>query len=212
MSQEEFHKLVERLEREEFPEIGKEPRPVYLAKGAFRETDGGYQVFTPSYNIKSGLLTERGIEEIASQEKALLSVGCGPAYLERLLVRRFGIKPSQITLGDVSSEDVPEGFEFHEFDMYGAWPAFEQPFDLMIFPMALSSLFYAPIDQWGEKVGRVFLNALRNLRASGEARLNGMDPSVECHREIIDGAYDSVRGSYPTANLDFEAQTIVLRL
>ena len=59
----------------------------------------------------------------------MLSVGAGPAYLEKLIVRRFGVEKESIELADFPKAVLPGEFVSHRFDMHEEWPSFSEPFD-----------------------------------------------------------------------------------
>lgn len=129
MTPEEYHTFIKAIQEEEFPGIidGLEHIPQY---------DGGNVIFAPSHHFRTTnpLMTEEIVADLRDNHKRLLSVGCGPAYLERLLVSRLGVKSKQITLADISNEHVPDGFEFYKFDMHQNWPNIGNTFDYVIFP------------------------------------------------------------------------------
>lgn len=83
----------------------------------------------------------------------LLSVGSGPAHLERILNRGFGVK--NITLSDISlhPKALESGLPIHQFDMMGAWPKFDHGFDYVIFPESFGVSFL-PIHNSTYEIGK----------------------------------------------------------
>lgn len=129
MTPEEYYRFIKAMQKEEFPDTFDE---LEYAK----EDDGKHFIFAPSHHFKAPkpLITEEIVADLRDNQKRVLSVGCGPAYLERLLVSRLGVKPEQITLADISDEYVPTGFGFVKFDMHQDWPNLDRTFDYAIFP------------------------------------------------------------------------------
>ena len=207
-----LHEIVRELELEEFPELsetvdelwtGVTTKPILAPKGP-------YAYFAPSYHIQRGLVGKTIIEDLRKGKK-MLSVGSGPAYLERLLVNRFGVDPNNITLSDISTSNVPEGFNFHQFDMYGQWPDFGQSFDYIIFPESLCDIGITRDFKRVETEGRVerathlFRQSLRNLNPYGQARFDGY-----VHRHIFDEAIKRVHQENPNARLVYRGPTMIL--
>ncbi len=128
----EYHTFIKAVQDEEFPDTFD-----YLEFS--KKDDGTYYFFAPSHHFKLSkpLMTENIVTDLKDNKKRLLSVGCGPAYLERLFVSRLGVKPAQITLADISDEYAPDGFEFYKFDMYQDWPNLGRTFDYVIFPESI---------------------------------------------------------------------------
>lgn len=125
----EYHTFIKKIQEEEFPGIIDELEHI-------PQYDEGYVVFAPSHHFRtlSPLMTKDIVADLIDNKKRVLSVGCGPAYLERLLVSRLGIRAAQITLADISDKYVPAGFEFHQFNMHQDWPNLGKHFDYVIFP------------------------------------------------------------------------------
>lgn len=96
----------------------------------------GYAAFPPSWHFRSGLITEQMVKDLIENQKTLLSVGAGPAHLERLLVE-LGVNRKNIVLADKFTEFIPEGFARYRFDMFGRWPDFREIFDYIIFPQSI---------------------------------------------------------------------------
>ena len=79
-----FIEQVRNLEIKNFPEFKKDQ--------ICSPFQNGYMYFAPSWHFENGLLNQEDIENLKQNNKQLLSVGSGTAYLERFLVKRFGIK------------------------------------------------------------------------------------------------------------------------
>ena len=170
MGPREYQKHIRKLEVEEFPELTENDYSVESIE------HGANIIFTPNHQFTPShpLLTEEIVTDLQASGKSLLSVGCGPAYLERLLTRKLGLKSKQITLGDISKNYIPLGFQFHRFDMYGDWPQFQQAFDYIIFPESV--LINVRFKKDSEKIDglyHIITNSLDRLNASGEIRMNG---------------------------------------
>ena len=160
----EFLDLVRELEMLEFPEFGtghyvKSPEVLY------------HNNYSPSYHIRNGLLNRPIITDIKSNDRLVLSVGSGKAYLERFLVSRMDIRREQIVLSDRDSY-MPEGFRQFVFDMYGDWPDFGQKFDYVIFPQSLS-IPDAPFPEKTDKLCHIVRCSLKTLKPRGQVRIDG---------------------------------------
>jgi len=129
MNQKEYHAFIKKIQEKEFPGAFNE-------YGYAKEDDGKQFFFGPSHHFEPStpLMTEEIVDDLKENKKKLLSVGCGPAYLERLLVSKLGVKPKNITLADISDKYVLNGFEFYKFDMHKDWPNLGKTFDYIIFP------------------------------------------------------------------------------
>jgi len=206
MTPEEYHASIQKLQHEEFPGIinDLEHIPQY---------EGENVIFAPSHHFRTSkpLMTEEIITDLRNKQKKLLSVGCGPAYLERLLVSRLGIKPKQITLADLSSEHIPDDFEFHQFDMHQDWPDLNKTFDYIIFPESplinvnfsasldmtmLSEVIRQPDRERG--LYHLLVSSLNVLNSPGQARLTcGVTNTVRNPvREKIETDFPNVKMHY----------------
>jgi len=105
----EFEDLVRKLEAEEFPEFSD--------RDNYFPPDRPWVYFSPSSHLRTDLLTENIIRDLRRNDKMVLSVGSGTAYLERFLVKYFGIKKEQITLSD-KEKVMPKDFAQLNFNMY----------------------------------------------------------------------------------------------
>ncbi|MCX6733751.1 MAG: hypothetical protein NTX63_02970 [Candidatus Peregrinibacteria bacterium] len=92
-----------------------------------------YFYFPAGWHGKCGLVTAPMIANLQSGA-SLLSVGSGPAHLERVLHRGLGVQ--NITLSDIylHPRALKSGLPCHQFDMTKPWPQFERNFDYIIFP------------------------------------------------------------------------------
>lgn len=109
--------------------------------------DVPYKFFRPSHHVKTGLIDD-GVFSSLRRGKNMLTVGCGPAYLEQCLAILGVVRgnlvlsdKTRIDLEDIGREGVPRDMEFHQFDMLGTWPDFRRLFDYLIFPDAFGVVF-----------------------------------------------------------------------
>jgi len=168
MDTQEFYELSRSLQEELFPHLELDEDKAKL--------NGKWDFAMPSYHFKPPypLITKQIIQDLKDNDKKLLDAGCGPAYLEQLLVSKLGIKSEQILLADISDKFVPEGFRFICFDMFKEWPILEDSFDYVILP---GYPFKEPYAEWdlmeiGERMYGVFGNALNVLNSHGQIRMN----------------------------------------
>jgi len=176
MNGKDYHGLVKDLQEKEWP--GK-----FDPDFEWTRTRGpsGYDTFAPSHHFKSyrPLMTEDIVRDLAINRKRLLSIGCGPAFLEQLLCSRLGVNPSQVSLADLSREGVPEGFTFYQFDMYQEWPPIKDAIDYIIFPecaligVPTSDDFEADQSRCRQALYNLISRSLRLLNPSGQVRLSG---------------------------------------
>lgn len=199
--------VIETLEKEMFPEFAG------LCCNSFTSNGSTYNCFAPSHFFRQGLLTNQDVERLKEKERNILSIGSGPAHLERMLVK-LGIPIENISLSDVTETNLPPGFRTHIFDMHSEiWPQLEEgPFDLIIIPEAFSvSLPSLPFDQYmrnssiiARMLSDVIHKAVQNLKPNGELRI--IDP----------GFYEHVMGylersfSHPSATFTHKSSTILV--
>jgi hypothetical protein len=104
------------------------------------------------------------------RDKNILSVGTGPAPLERMLVR-LGINRDQIVLADKDLEAVPSPFAVKTFDIYAEWPHDVGTYDLIVFP---ESLLVDAVRGREENIERLYFvvsQALLHLKPGGAIRI-----------------------------------------
>jgi len=205
MTPEEYYQLIKNLQEEEFPGTFDD-WPESIA-APYTPGSPRYEFFAPSHHFKPRmpLMTEEIVKELRDKDKSLLSVGCGPAYLERLLTSRLGVDPGKITLADISDDHVPEGFTFYQFGMYDNWPEFNSPFDYIIFP---ESVFDDHVDNhisgWDLVEVRaktsydLLVKALSTLKTPGQIKLTpGQSPRTqELVKERLETEFPDVEMSY----------------
>lgn len=122
---------VKKMETTQFPEFAEDFN--IWSEG----TAIPYIYFSPSYHFNQGLVNEDMLDKLQNGEN-MLSIGCGKAHLERLLVEGFSIDKSQIVLADNNAQDIPREFRFHQFDMHEYWwPEFDKKFTYVLFPECL---------------------------------------------------------------------------
>lgn len=164
-----YYKNIRSLQEEVFPGLELDPDKAYVG-------GNGWDFMTPSYHFKPPypLLTEEIIYDLKANGKKLLDVGCGPAYLEILMVSKLGINLEQITLADISDKYIPQGFRFVRFDMFGKWPELGDSFDYIIFP---SYPWREQSGEWStekimERMYCAFGSAIGVLNGHGRIRMN----------------------------------------
>jgi len=164
-----YWQQMRELEAQLFPEFKDED---YCIDSP--ETNNFY--FAPHRHFLKDLITEADVENFKhNPERKMLSVGSGPAYLERLLVH-LGVNKDNIVLSDIEPRDLPKDFKTKIFDMFGEWPEFEddQKFDLIIFPENPSINVY---NHYGKEriqaFTSLFAKALQRLKPGGKIKITG---------------------------------------
>lgn len=184
----------------------KQDFPVFDKFTAYQ--NGEYWYFSPTWHFSHRLLTEELLEDIRSNKRQVLSVGSGPAYLERFLVNRLGVGTNQITLSDDASNVMPANFRSFVFDMYSTWPSFDRPFDYVIFPESTLSNdgFPGPIKRQ-EKLLHVMRSSLSVTEQNGQVRILGelisSDQLITIRNRLKDESLSS--------DLSFDQYTIVIK-
>ena len=201
MNSKNYQKHIRKLEVEEFPELAEDNYFVNM------EHDGNL-LFTPNHQFDPlfPLLTEEILTDLRNNRNNLLSVGCGPAYLERLLTRQLGLTTEQITLTDVSENHVPAGFEFYQFDMFADWPKFQRPFDYIIFPESMGLINSRSNDssQRKDDLYHIIANALDCMDEVGEIRMNGhyqLSKNTSCVSHKLSQEYHGIKVSWHNLQL-----------
>lgn len=140
---ENFEAFVRREERrvcpELFPTAGPQPRLKGLPTEpvAPEEKGSGWSYYPPSWHARNGLL-DRAMLVKMQAGGSLLSIGTGPAWLEKFLVR-MGASAKNIVIADISDKDMPAEFQGHAFNAIDdEWPDFGTQFDFVIFPESFS--------------------------------------------------------------------------
>ncbi len=183
-----YWQKVRAIEKEMFPEFKDEDFCIDSP-----ETNNFY--FSPSHNFRSGLMTGEHVESFKKDlDKKMLSVGSGPAFLERLLVK-MGVDKDSITLSDINSLDLPDDLKKEVFDMLEDWPDFEDDFNLIIFPECPAfNIRYQYGEERSDGFVSVFAKALDRLKEGGEIRITGNPNSVEItnevQRKLVDAGYE----------------------
>jgi hypothetical protein len=185
--QQEYWQLVAQEEESLFPEESKLSRQ-QGGFGNFGLENDNNIYYLPSHYFLREFISEKDVADLATQSKKMLSVGSGPAYLERFLVHR-GVRPENIQLADKRTDTHPPGFRFTKLDMFSEWDQIENgPFDLIIFPESV--MIMIPFDQkraddWSveerdlylaDKIHQLAAKALIHLAPDGEIRMIG--PSI----------------------------------
>jgi hypothetical protein len=163
-----YWQRIRELEAQLFPEFKDEDFCIDSP-----ETNNFY--FAPSVHFKEALITETDVENFKNDPKRkMLSVGAGPAYLERLLVN-LGVNKDNIVLADKNPRDLPSDFKIKIFDMSGEWPEFEDgQFDLIIFPENPSINVNSDFgEERIQAFTSLFAKALQHLKPGGEIKITG---------------------------------------
>ncbi len=204
MNPHDYHAFIKQLQEKEFP--GEIDHNEHIPR-----FDGSYIMFAPSHHFRpaSSLMTKELVDDLSENGKKILSVGCGPAYLERLLVSRLGVDKDQITLADISSEYVPEGFRFYQFDMHKDWPSFDRTYDYVLFPESVLlnvnfsskrgcfiGLHRQPERERG--LSNILYRSLSVLNKPGQVRMtSGVMQIVKQHvKRLIESQYPDVTMGY----------------
>lgn len=158
---------------------------VSLEKHFFPEFDGSkalispdtrYTYFSPTSLLNHGILDLNGLLEVVYNNKALLSVGAGRGYLERMLVY-LGARKENIVLSDIDQFALPTGYRNLSFDMTEQWPEFGQKFDFVVFPQSLVGVSSKHNFSRGlpylEDMGKCFEQAYSTLNPGGQIRAVG---------------------------------------
>ncbi len=131
-----------------------------------------YFYFSPSWYFHAGMITEADVKDLIRKDSKILSVGSGPAFLERMLAD-LGIKKENIILSDINEAVLPKDFKYFVFDMYGKWNIPEQEkYDLIIFPEStfLHERYEDDIEKEKALYGLIS-EALKHLKPGGEIRI-----------------------------------------
>jgi hypothetical protein len=131
MAKKSLLEVVMKMEKEEFPEF---PEHGIVS---FPETE---MYFSPSHHVSRGLVNEEVITDLRENGKSALTLGCGRAYLKRLLVKRFGVSPEQIELVDQKATEIPAGFRAYSFDITARWPELGRTYDYVFIPESFTCL------------------------------------------------------------------------
>ena len=156
-------------------EIEKEMFPEFKDDDLLQPEGNIYFYWAPSWHFKSELMTDEVVRNLVSDDsKKLLSMGSGPAHLERLLTK-LGVKKENITLVDIDPRDVPPDFTSKIFDMYGEWADLgDELYDLIIFPESV--LPYTKFKNDEEKIidgaYKLIMSALSHLKPGGTIRMS----------------------------------------
>ncbi|MDO8655931.1 MAG: hypothetical protein Q7K45_01720 [Nanoarchaeota archaeon] len=203
MSPEQYHTLIKQLQEQEFPGTINDYEHV-------SPYGGPYVFFAPSHHFRPSipLITEEIVVDLRDNKKRLLSVGCGPAHLERLLVTKLGVDAEQITLADISDKYVPDGFVFYQFDMHQDWPHLGT-FDYVLFPESplINNHFSAKTDfsfgtfrQPARENGlyTLLVRSLKCLNTPGQSRLTCAVPDF-----VKDVVKPHIEAEFPNVTMQY---------
>ncbi len=177
-------------------DFGKFNSGIYQQREAVCPRDFSYMICSPVRHFNDRLMTAEIINQLLNGSR-LLSVGAGPAFLEKTLVKRFAVPASNVVLADFVKEVLPTGeFRTYTFNMNILWPDhIKERFDYIIFPQAIfvgGSRYYGyeeflnPFepndlvtigsrDLWVDNVCRLMSRALMFLNPKGQIRATGME-------------------------------------
>jgi hypothetical protein len=207
-------KSIKNSEQKIFPElefIGDDIKPMRR-----RRDDFPWVFFAPHfYAEQPAVLTKKFVRKLQNNGN-MLSVGCGPAYLEQFLVKAYDVPAKNITLCDKFGTDVidiPKNFEFIQFDMYNQWPEFNKQFDYIIFP---ESIFFGSAadevskcnyDMKVSMFSHLLEESLVRLKPDGEMIMKGMIPS----RKVVDSVIMEMSTSDVTLEYQYGAGSLLKR-
>ena len=172
-----------------------------------KSSGGGYTYYAPSwYFYKIPFLSEKEINLLKRPGKNMLSVGAGPAHLERLLVSHFGVPRENIVLADRVSEQLPVGFRTYIFDMHQIWPKMnEAPFNYIIFPESYlpdiepkeNTDYDELIRIRGQNLANVLRHAIPYLKTPGHIRLKpAFKEEVDAMKDSLEKEFSGVKIAY----------------
>lgn len=184
-SEQNFIEVIRQLEERLFADQLDDKDPTRM------HSPGYSWYYRPSHHIKTGLITERDIEELSKPGKRVLSVGANPANLEQVLCE-LGVPAENILIADKDPAVANSGGQMEKiiFDATEPWPEIGT-FDLIIFPESLcisltdnikkaephlsqQSETAFPNDALeAELLAVVLSQALQRLRRGGDIRANG---------------------------------------
>lgn len=143
---------------------------------------GTYYYYAPTHHFRSGLINEKDVADFSTNgEKTLLSVGSGPAYLERLLVK-LGVPIKNITLTDINTQNCPGDFQIKKMDMYASWSILDKKqYDLIIYPesVTLNHYFNHKESLIEKNLSHLFIQSMEHLTMNGTIRINGHQQKPE---------------------------------
>jgi len=194
-----FEQRAREMECEDFPELKKDS--IYAPPG---RSDF---FFGPSWHFHTRLLTEGIVKDIRENDRMLLSVGAGPSYLERYLVKRMGVRQEMITLADCD-RIMPAGFAYHIFDMHQQWPDIGRRYDYIIFPESALINHRFKTDK-GRQDGLYHLiyQSLLNIKPDGQMRMNGVCQSEHNLQAVV----SRLRENNPLYELCQDEGTVIVR-
>ena len=131
MAKKSLLEVVREMELEEFPEF---PRWGIIS------SEGPEMYFSPSHHVDRELVNEKVIRDLRENGKSAITLGCGSAYLERLLVKRFGVSPEHIELVDQYAPNIPPEFKSYSFDLTEQWPRLGKTYDYVFIPESFTCL------------------------------------------------------------------------
>jgi hypothetical protein len=146
------------------------------------EAGAQHTYFSPYWHARHGLVTPELLEDLKTKDQSILSVGSGPALLEKTLVE-LGINPEVITISDLDETSLPTDFKSEVFDMHQAWPDSIGQYSVIIFPESIRVNTQA---NRGEAFYNILKNSLNHLAPGGQIRMDGYSLPSKTVEQVID--------------------------
>jgi len=154
----------------------------FFAAGGYRNvfySNNRYHSFSPADHVDGGLVTPDILRRL-KQGACVLSVGCGHAHLERLLIKLTGLSKDSIVLSDLLLEPslTRRGFSTAQFDMTRQWPDFGRDFDYILFLGSFGMALPEKNQGNGLQIAaHIIKQAALHLQRGGEIRIieDGLD-------------------------------------
>jgi len=145
------------------------------------EARAQHTYFSPYWHARHGLVTPELVRDLKTQDQNLLSVGSGPALLERTLVE-LGIDPNKITVSDVDENSLPKDLKTSVFDMHETWPDTVGQHSVIIFP---ESIRVNTQENRGEAFYNIVKRSLSHLAPGGQIRMDGYSLPSKTVEQVI---------------------------
>ena len=201
MAKKSLQEVVKEMELVEFPEFPE------WGIVSHEDTE---MFFSPSHHVKYGLVDEEVIRNLRENRKSTLTLGCGGAYLERLLVKKFGILPTQIDLVDINQKYIPPEFRSYSFDITGEWPSLDKTYGYVFIPESFTCLNKYKRNGMGDSPEiaacyDLLVRSLSVLNIDGQIRGDG-----HCYREEELDALKHRMQNCPVPNLFQETRKLLI--
>src|SRR5581483_6834837 len=100
------------------------------------EAGAQHTYFSPYWHARHGLVTPELVANLKTKDQSMLSVGSGPALLERTLIE-LGVDPDKITVSDLDEKSLPKDLKIEVFDMHQTWPDSLGQHSVIVFPESI---------------------------------------------------------------------------